>query len=76
MGWIHREVDVHKCKKPLWDKSVKRGDIWKCDDCVLEWRVRDVKTWYDQRDNYTSGHIDWELYLPNTYPGVTEWRDR
>lgn len=80
MGWVHREVDVHKCKKPDWDKTVKRGDIWECDDknCKMQWRVKDVKTWYDQRDNYDGGHINWEFHRPNpaSYPGVTSWRDQ
>lgn len=62
MGWVYREADLHKCKKPLWDKTIKRGDRWKCDECNLIYRVTDVKTWYDQRDNYEGGSLTWELY--------------
>lgn len=47
--WIHRDADQHRCAKPTYEKGGKRGDIWKCDECGLEWIVTSVD--YDQRDN-------------------------
>ena len=77
MPWVYREVDVHKCKKPHWDKSVKQGDRWKCDECNLVWRVAKVSTWDDQRDPGPYGTITWELYnIVAPDPGVTSWRDQ
>lgn len=88
MGWIKRKADEHTCSKPNYSDraGIAEGDIWECDLCKAQWRVKKVNTWYDQRDNSSGGYLDWELHgparivlppQPRGYdPGVTSWRDR
>lgn len=87
MGWIKRKVDEHVCSKPRWNKDVREGDVWECDLCHAQYRVKKVKTWDDQRDPGPYGSIDeWDvisparIVLPRTSrdhnPGVTSWRDQ
>lgn len=49
MGWIRRQADEHRCKKPevARDPTVTPGDIWHCDDpgCGKTYTVKE-----DQRD--------------------------
>ena len=67
--WVFKEANVHKCLKPGYDKSVKAGDRWQCNDCDKVWTVKRVG--YDQRDN--THWLEWDdgstyngIYAPGT----------
>lgn len=63
MPWIKRRADEHTCKKPNWNKNVQQWDIWECGECSIQWRVKKVSTWFDQREApYEYGSLEWEVY--------------
>lgn len=46
--WIYKESNIHNCDKPPYDRSVCRGDRWKCNVCNKVWLVEKIDS--DQRD--------------------------
>ena len=43
MGWIKQKKSEHVCPKPTLTGAIKPdpGDIWQCDNCDLQWEVRE-----------------------------------
>lgn len=43
MGWVSRYKEEHQCSKPSWQGGEHIGDVWKCDDCSLHWKVTHIE---------------------------------
>lgn len=37
--WVKRDINVHRCAKPAYNSTIKRGDVWQCNTCYTQWRV-------------------------------------
>ena len=40
--WVRRHADQHRCPTPdPLPKDTRPGDIWRCDECAVEWQVHE-----------------------------------
>lgn len=64
--WVYRDVDVHRCDKPPYDRTVNRLDRWQCNVCNKVWIVTGI--------NHHSGPCPGESYSTLVWAEYESWK--